>query len=160
MERPQIGLAHQSCDAMLATGLSGLAQIEEDARGAVDAVTRDERRTNEAQQPGVLLSAIRNRLLQPVVVPAWRYLEYAAHRLHAVPVSIRLNELVGRADSPGDLVFGLRHRSSAKSRMLASVHQILGTPRMTDRGLTRDALKVGTRATAVGYAHKTTQDEM
>jgi len=34
------------------------------------------------------------------------------------------------------------------------------TGRMTDRGLTRDALKVGTRATAVGYAHKTTQDEM
>jgi Family of unknown function (DUF6152) len=34
------------------------------------------------------------------------------------------------------------------------------TGRMTDRGLTRDALKVGTRATVVGYAHKTTQDEM
>jgi len=34
------------------------------------------------------------------------------------------------------------------------------TGRMTDRGLTRDALKVGTTATVVGYAHRTTQDEM
>src|SRR5262245_29511397 len=42
---------------------------------------------------------------------------------------MRLDEFVGRADSPGDLVFGLRHRSSAKSGMLPFVHQILGTPR-------------------------------
>jgi hypothetical protein len=34
------------------------------------------------------------------------------------------------------------------------------TGRMTDRGLTRDALKVGTRVTVVGYAHRSTQDEM
>ena len=34
------------------------------------------------------------------------------------------------------------------------------TGRMTDRGLTRDALKVGTTATVVGYIHRTTQDEM
>jgi len=34
------------------------------------------------------------------------------------------------------------------------------TGRMTDRGLTRDALKVGTTATVVGYAHRSTRDEM
>jgi Family of unknown function (DUF6152) len=34
------------------------------------------------------------------------------------------------------------------------------TGRMTDRGLTREALKVGTKATVVGYAHRSTQDEM
>jgi Family of unknown function (DUF6152) len=34
------------------------------------------------------------------------------------------------------------------------------TGRMTDRGLTRDALKVGTKATVVGYAHRDTRDEM
>ena len=34
------------------------------------------------------------------------------------------------------------------------------TGRMTDRGLTRDALKVGTKATVVGYAHRSTPDEM
>lgn len=34
------------------------------------------------------------------------------------------------------------------------------TGRMTDRGLTRDALKVGTTATVVGYAHRSTPDEM
>ena len=34
------------------------------------------------------------------------------------------------------------------------------TGRMTDRGLTREALKVGTTATVVGYVHRTTRDEM
>jgi Family of unknown function (DUF6152) len=34
------------------------------------------------------------------------------------------------------------------------------TGRMTDRGLTRDALKVGATATVVGYPHRTTRDEM
>jgi hypothetical protein len=34
------------------------------------------------------------------------------------------------------------------------------TGRMADRGLTRDALKVGAKATVVGYAHRNTQDEM
>ena len=34
------------------------------------------------------------------------------------------------------------------------------TGRMTDRGLTRDALKVGTKATVVGYPHRSTSDEM
>ena len=34
------------------------------------------------------------------------------------------------------------------------------TGRMTDRGLTRDALKVGTKATVVGYAHRESGDEM
>jgi hypothetical protein len=34
------------------------------------------------------------------------------------------------------------------------------TGRMTDRGLTREALKVGTKATVVGYAHRSTQGEM
>lgn len=124
VEGSQISLPHQSCDAMLAACLSGLPQVEEDTRAAVDTVTRDERRTNEAQQPGVLLSAIRHRLLQPVAVAARGQLEHTAHHLHAVQVSIHLNELVDRTNSPRGLVFGLRHRSSAKrkSRMLASVH--------------------------------------
>ena len=34
------------------------------------------------------------------------------------------------------------------------------TGRMTDRGLTRDALKVGATATVVGYVHRGTRDEM
>ncbi len=34
------------------------------------------------------------------------------------------------------------------------------TGRMSDRGLTRDALKVGTAATVVGFPHRTTQDEI
>jgi hypothetical protein len=34
------------------------------------------------------------------------------------------------------------------------------TGRMADRGLTREALKVGAKATVVGYAHRNTSDEM
>ena len=101
MQRAQIGLAHQPRDAMLAAGLSGFTQIEEDARSAVDAVTRDERRANQAKQPGILLRAVRDRLLQPFVVAARGHAEDATHRLHAVPVSMRLDEFVRRANSPG-----------------------------------------------------------
>jgi Phage integrase family len=98
------------------------------AAATVDTVTRNERCANQAKQPAVLLRAVRDRLQQPVVIAARSHLENATHRLHAVPVSICLDEFIGRADSPWDLVPGLRHRSSVKNRMLASVHQILGTP--------------------------------
>ena len=53
VQRAQIGLAHQASDAMPAAGLSGFTQIEEHARGAVDAMTRNERRANQSKQPGV-----------------------------------------------------------------------------------------------------------
>ena len=81
VQRAQIGFAHQPRDAMLAAGLAGFTQIEEDARGAVDAVTRDERRANQAKQPGILLGAVRDRLLQPLVVAARSHAEDAAHHL-------------------------------------------------------------------------------
>jgi hypothetical protein len=45
----------------------------------------------------------------------------------AVLVSMRLDEFINRPHSARALVLGLRHRISAKSRMLACVHQILGT---------------------------------
>ena len=85
MKRPQFGLAHQSRDAMLATGLASFTQIEEDARRAVDAVARDERRTNQPKQSGVLLRAIRDGLQQPLVIAARGYFEDATHHLDAVP---------------------------------------------------------------------------
>jgi hypothetical protein len=115
-------LAAQPRDAVLAARLSGFTQIEEDAGRAVDAVARNERRPNQAKQPRVLLSAIRDWLQQPVVISARGHLENATHHLHAVPFSMRLDEFVGRADSPWVLVVGLRHRSSAKNRMITSVH--------------------------------------
>ena len=58
MQRPEIGLAHQPLHAMLAAGLARFTEIEEDPRGPVDAMARDKRSANEAQQPGVFLSAI------------------------------------------------------------------------------------------------------
>jgi ABC-type lipoprotein release transport system permease subunit len=86
------------------------------------AVTRDERCANQSKQAGVFLIMVRKRLLQPKVVAADRDPEDAAHHLDAVLISMGLNEGVGRSDSSRDLVRGLRHGASAKSRMLASVH--------------------------------------
>ena len=91
-------------------------------------MTRDERRANQSKQSGIFLIVVRDRLLEPIVVATDRHLEDATHHLQAVLISMRLDEGISRADSPRDLVLGLRHRSSAKSRMLAPVHQILGTP--------------------------------
>src|SRR5437870_224874 len=105
-----MSFAHQSRDAMLAARLSGFAQVEEDARGAVDAVTCDERCPNQAKEPGVLLRAVRDRLLQPLVVAALRHAEYTTHHLHAVLLSMRLDEFVHRTDSPGAWLHGHRNR--------------------------------------------------
>ena len=51
----QPGLTHEACDAMFAARLAGFAQTEEDARGTVDAVTRDERRPDQTQEPRPLV---------------------------------------------------------------------------------------------------------
>jgi hypothetical protein len=58
VQRAQVRLTHQSGDAMLAAGLAGLTQIEEDPRGTIDAVARNERRPNQPKQSGVLLGVI------------------------------------------------------------------------------------------------------
>jgi hypothetical protein len=79
---------------MLAAGLAGFTQIEEDARGTADAVARDEGRPNQTKQPGVLLRAVRDRLLKPRVVAARGHAEDAAHSLRAVLVSMRSDEFV------------------------------------------------------------------
>jgi hypothetical protein len=63
VERPKIGFAHEPRDTVLAAGLAGFTQIEEDARGTVDAVARDEGRPNQTKQSGVLLRAVRDRLV-------------------------------------------------------------------------------------------------
>jgi hypothetical protein len=56
-------LPHQTRNAMLATGLSGFAQIREYAWRPVDAVSGDERGADQPQQPGVFLCSPRDRLL-------------------------------------------------------------------------------------------------
>jgi hypothetical protein len=105
---------------MLAAGLSRLTQIEEHARRAVDTVAGGERRANQPKQSSLLLRAIRDGLQDPVGIAARRSFEDAASHLDAVLIAMRLDEFVGRAHSPGNLVFGLWHRSSARSRMLTS----------------------------------------
>lgn len=100
VERPQMGFPHQPCDAMLAARLSGFTQIEEDARGTIDAVARRKRRTNQPKQSGVLLRAIRHGLQDPVVIAARGHLKDAAHHLHAVLMAVSLDELVCRTFAP------------------------------------------------------------
>jgi hypothetical protein len=112
MQRSEIGLAHQPLHAMLTAGLARFTEIEEDSRRSVDAMARDIRGTNEAQQPGVFLSTIGDGLLQPVVVAALGDLEDATHLLDAELISMRLNEFIGRANAPRDQVLRLRHRPS------------------------------------------------
>jgi len=107
---------------MLTAGLAGFPQIEEHAHGAIDAVTRNKRRANQSDEPGVLLRVVRDRVLQPVVIPARSHFEDPTHHLHAVAISMSLDECVRGTNSSRDLVRGLWHRSSAKSRMLAPIH--------------------------------------
>jgi HPt (histidine-containing phosphotransfer) domain-containing protein len=79
---------------MLAAGLAGLTQIQEDARRAIDALARNERSTDQAKESGVLLPSLRNWLPEPVVVSTWSHVEKPAHRIHGVLASVGLNELI------------------------------------------------------------------
>jgi hypothetical protein len=82
-------------------------------------LARGERRTDETQQTGVLDRPIRERLMQPLVVAARCNFYDTAEHLHAEPVAMGFDEFVGRADSARNLMLGIGHCSSGKSRMLA-----------------------------------------
>ena len=126
MQGAQLTLAHQARDAVLTAGLAGLPQVQEDARGAVDALTRRERRTDQAEQPGIFLGPARGRVREPLVVSARGHAEDATHGLHTVPVSMGLmNAYVDRTRpvlSFVDIGIALRDYPGA------TVHQVLGTP--------------------------------
>jgi len=85
MQRPKIGLAHQPLHAMLTAGFASFTEVEENARGSIDAWLAA-RGANEAQQPGVFLSAIGDGLLQPVVAAALGDIEDATHFLMLTPL--------------------------------------------------------------------------
>ena len=110
MERPQIGLAHQTSDAMLAASFAAFSQIEKDTRGAVDALGRREGCANQTEQPSVLLRAVRDGLLAPCVVATRSDVEDAAHHLHAVLAAMRLNERVQGSNPLCTGATGHRHR--------------------------------------------------
>src|SRR5688572_10427049 len=68
----------------------------------------DSRRTTpESGEAAARPFAVGDWLQQPVVIAAWGDLEDAAQHLDAVPISMRLDEFVGRTDSPWNLVLGL-----------------------------------------------------
>lgn len=120
VQRSQPMLAHQPRNAMLAAGLAGLAQIEEHTRRPVDALAGDERRANQAQQAGVLLGAVRQRLLPPGVVATGRDLEHAAQHLNRECRALRLDEFIRGAYATGGSGLGHRRRPSRGLNCLLS----------------------------------------
>jgi len=94
MKCAQVVHAHKARDTMLAAGLARLTQVQEDARRAIDTLARNEGGADQAKEPGVLLRALRDRLPEPVVVPARSHVENPAHRIHGVLVSVGLDELI------------------------------------------------------------------
>ena len=58
MQGPKLMLAHQPCDAVLTAPFAGLAKVQEDSRGTVDALARREGRANQTKQSGVLLGMV------------------------------------------------------------------------------------------------------
>jgi hypothetical protein len=85
---------------MFAAGLSGLAEIKEYTRRTIDTMTGDERCSDQSQEPRVLLSSMRYRLMQPRVVATASNLQDSAHHLDIVLISICLDKLVRAADLP------------------------------------------------------------
>lgn len=107
VQGPQAIFAHQARDSVLAAGLTGLSKIEKDTKCAVDAMARDEGRANQAQQPGILLSPIRNRVLEPFVIATWRNSEHSTHDLDGMLASMSFNELIAPTDIP--IAFSIGH---------------------------------------------------
>src|ERR1700687_40585 len=91
-------------------------------------MTGDERCADQPEEPYVLLSSTRNRLMQPCVVTAASYIQDPAHHLGVVVIPILLDKLVHPADLPS-AQFRRHCLSSALVTLLASrVHRILGSP--------------------------------
>jgi len=120
--------AHQTRHPMFAAGLSGLAEIKEYTRRIIDTITGDKGCADQAEEPHVLLSSMRYRLMQPRVIATASNLQDPAHHLDTVLIPICLDKLVHAADLPGAQF--RRHWSSSVLVMpLASrVHRILGSP--------------------------------
>lgn len=120
--------AHETRHAMLAARLSGLTEIEEDARRAVDAVAGDERCPDQPEESCVLLSSRRDRLTQLGVVPTRSDFQEPAKRSDVVLLpAVCFDERIDSADPPNAEL--CRHRPS--SRLVAPldsrVHKILGS---------------------------------
>src|SRR3954465_3367936 len=147
MEGSELMLAHQSCDPMLATRFAGLTGIQEDPRGAVDALAGRERGADQAKQSGVFLRVVRIRLCEPRVVTARGGTEEATHYLHAVLLSMRLDEFVRRA-SP----FCVRLRRHGPTPPLGLIHCPLNpgnsTPSVLITTQTDDVTSVAVNATS------------
>jgi hypothetical protein len=58
MQRPEIILAHQACNAMFAAGFTSLSKIEKDTRGTINAMTGSEGGPDQSQEPGILQGPI------------------------------------------------------------------------------------------------------
>src|SRR4051794_25340242 len=91
---------------MLAARFPGFSEIEKYSRRSVDAMTCDERRSDQTQESYVILGPVRHRLLQPCVVAAWRHRHHTAHRPDVMLTTMCFDELVGAAGLSVPCSFG------------------------------------------------------
>jgi len=104
-------------------------EVRDQHREALESVRQDRERLREAGEMARAAgeearaageeAALRDRLLQPLVVPARSHAEHAAHRPHVVLLVMGLNEFIGRTDSPApcsvDIGIALRDYADAKT---------------------------------------------
>src|SRR5579863_8717297 len=136
-DRSNLVDTHKPRHAMLAACLPSLAEIEKDPRCAVNAVTRDEGRSDQPQKPCILKGTVRDRRLQPGVVPAGSDLQEPAQRPNVVFGRIGFDELVDPSVDPSDFPsaeLGWHRLLSVPVVPLESrVHVILGSPGLARR---------------------------
>lgn len=99
VQSAQAVLAHDARDAMLAAGLTGLAQVEQDSRRTVDPLARRIRSADHAEQARVLLGPKGEQLLEPVVVAALGDAQDSTLHFHGELPAMGLDEGVGLADA-------------------------------------------------------------
>src|SRR5690349_4396616 len=86
---------------MLAARFTGLAQIEEDAWGPIDAMTGLIGGANYPQQARILLGSVGQWISQPFVEAARANTQSPAHRLHLKLATMSFDEFIGPTSRPG-----------------------------------------------------------
>lgn len=83
---------------MLATWFARFAQLEEDPRGAVGVIVRHIGGSDQAKQPLVLHRSIGEQVPYPLMEPAPRYVEKAAHHGRITLSAMGFDERVFQSD--------------------------------------------------------------
>jgi hypothetical protein len=114
---------------MLAAGLTGLAKIEEYARGAVDALACRKRSADQTKEPSVFLRSPGKGFAYPCIVATTSHTKHTAHHLYAVSVTVFLDEFIDLTNTAGLLSRGHSTFLSQDSiDDILNVLYILGSP--------------------------------